>query len=331
LIIVAEAPDAFRARHNVPVEVPIISVPAVITFLEGWVSLIRPSGTSNGGPRFVELEQVNFRDHAPWPNGVVPGVSIERIRLDTFADEPTNWRVCPTGRSPGVANTGDLPPMVWAGADRTEFVGTPVPLGGAVADDRWSGVSAVVGWSQQSGPGVAQFVDAGNPQTAVTFPTAGQYVLRLEASDGVTLVADTVFINVVPRPFDAWQATLFSPAERANPDIGGPLGDPDRDGRPNLHEYFYGSHPRIANHEGGPVAAIVNGRLQIRWKERNGITDLVVKPERGDHLQGPWFDTPELFEWTRINQGAVSEVTVTERIPKGNRPTGYLRLRVMLR
>ena len=331
VVLATESATAFRARYNVPADVPIIPISPGNFVDNVLVRLIRPFKSANGSIRFLEVEQVNSRDRTPWPNAVVPGVSIERINPATFANDPANWRVSPTLCSPGAPNTGNLPPAVWAGMDRVEFAGSPTPLGGAVADDRWSGASPICQWSQLSGPLPVQFDDASHPQTNVTFPVPGQYVLRLLANDGVFVIDDTVSIQVTPRPFSVWQSSFFSSAELANTAICGPTADPDGDGRSNLHEYFFATHPRQAKLESGPIATIVDGHLQIQWKERSGIIDIVVRPERADRIEGPWFDATELFTSTRVPQGALNEVTASERLPMGQRALGFIRLRVSLR
>ena len=63
---------------------------------------------------------------------------------------------------------------------------------------------------------------SGSPQTAVIYPT----------------------FQVAHTPFTLWQSEYFNAAERGNPGIGGPNGEGDQDGVPNLVEYGLGTAPR---------------------------------------------------------------------------------------
>ena len=58
-----------------------------------------------------------------------------------------------------------------------------------------------VQWTMQSGPGTVMFANAASVDTSASFSTAGTYVLRLTADDGVnTPVFDEVTLTVVNPP-----------------------------------------------------------------------------------------------------------------------------------
>ena len=59
--------------------------------------------------------------------------------------------------------------------------------------------------------------------------------------------------------YEQWRRVgdRFTEAERADRAVGGPLADPDGDGRPNLLEYAFGAEPRLADAApGAPVIAL---------------------------------------------------------------------------
>jgi hypothetical protein len=247
-----------------------------------------------------------------------------------YGNDPANWRVSPTGLSPGRANSGNLPPNVWAGDDRSEFIGHPAALTCAISDDAWPGSVLSAAWEKLSGPAPVTFTGPTAQDTTALFTAAGQYVLRLTANDGTLTASDTVTVNVIDHPFDLWQASVFTPAELSDQTISGHAADPDQDGRVNLTEYLFASAPKLPD-SAAVTVEIVNACLQIRWQQRPQTPDLVITAERADRLDGPWFTTPELFDRTETNLGAMTEITVRERLPITTRSQGFLRLRLRSR
>lgn len=84
--------------------------------------------------------------------------------------------------------------------------------------------------------------------------------LRLEGSiGGVTVeprdLAVDFAVGELPL-YEQWRraGSRFNAAERAERAIGGPLADPDGDGRPNLLEYAFGAEPRLADTAPGAPA-----------------------------------------------------------------------------
>jgi RHS repeat-associated protein len=72
---------------------------------------------------------------------------------------------------------------------------TFVNLDGTVSDDGLPVNNTLTSsWSQVSGSGTATFANTNSPSTAVTFATAGTYILRLSASDGELTASDDVTV-----------------------------------------------------------------------------------------------------------------------------------------
>ena len=332
LLLVDGEPDAFRSMHNPPATVPIFRHRPFPTTFDGEpVELSRPSGSSGGLVRHVTVDQIDYRNRAPWPPGANgTGDSIERIDLHGRGTDSGNWRICPNG-SPGLPNAGNLPPRVWAGGPRVELAGRPSQLSGAVADDRSPGATLSSTWSQISGPAVVEFSNPSLESVTAMFPAPGEYAIRLTANDGEFTGSDVLAVEVVAPPFETWRAAEFTAAELADPAISGASADPDGDGIRNDAEYFFGSDPNSAGSAQRTVASIVGGRLQIEWTQRTQVPDMVAVPERADRLEGPWFSAAELFEKSAEAQGGLTNVAVRERLPLSGRGQGFLRLRLLLR
>ena len=93
------------------------------------------------------------------------------------------------------------PPVVEAGPDQTipwDRRGA-VQLAGSVSDEV-AGQVLTVGWTQVSGPGAVVFANTSSPESRALITSAGEYVLRLLASDGELTASDTVTITVLPEP-----------------------------------------------------------------------------------------------------------------------------------
>jgi hypothetical protein len=160
---------------------------------------------------------------------------------------------------------------------------------------------------------------------------AGEYVLRLSASDGTQSAADTATITVIARPFDVWRTANFDPAELADEGISHPLANPDQDYLPNLGEYIFASAPKLPSSASSLTVAALEERFQATWMQRAELPDVVITPERADRLEGPWFSGWEFFDRTTVPQGELIEVTIREKLPRTGLAGGFIRLRYSLR
>lgn len=94
----------------------------------------------------------------------------------------------------GVTN---LAPVVNAGGDQTIMLPAAAALTGTASDDGLPAPPAMATtWSKVSGPGTVGFVDATALNTDATFSTAGIYILRLTAFDGVLTTTDDIEVVV---------------------------------------------------------------------------------------------------------------------------------------
>lgn len=96
-------------------------------------------------------------------------------------------------------NPVNLPPIVNAGPDQAITLPAQAALSGAAGDDKQPPGSALtVVWSKVSGPGTVTFSKANAVTTNAAFSTAGEYVLRLTASDTALTSEDDVTVTVFP-------------------------------------------------------------------------------------------------------------------------------------
>jgi hypothetical protein len=91
----------------------------------------------------------------------------------------------------------NLSPFVDAGPNMSVAAGAQLAITGDAYDDGQPTPGAFsVSWSESSGPGTVTFSDPGSLETHATFSSAGTYVLRLTASDGVYDNTDTMQVTV---------------------------------------------------------------------------------------------------------------------------------------
>jgi len=209
LLLVASDPATFRTRYGVPVGVPIYGPYSGALQGDGeTLSFQRPDQPdfdTNSGTFFIpyiDVDVVRYDDETPWAtNADGSGASLERLFASAYGNDPINWRASPGVPSPGFENTGERPPFVNAGLDRS-FTVTNLPFAvamtGTATDDGLPNPpgALTVTWSQVSGPGNAWFNDVHQPGTTVHLPGLGAFVLRLTAYDGTNQVSDDVTITI---------------------------------------------------------------------------------------------------------------------------------------
>ncbi len=102
-------------------------------------------------------------------------------------------------------------PAVDAGVDRVVTLPAGVTLDAQVTDDGYPAPPALqITWEQLSGPALATFATPTQASTAVFFPNAGVYVLRVHASDGILSSSDEVRVTVNPAPQPANAAPVVT-------------------------------------------------------------------------------------------------------------------------
>lgn len=108
------------------------------------------------------------------------------------------------------------PPQVQAGADQTIQLPSGAQLNGTVSDDGLPNSGNVNRtWSVVSGPGSVTFANPGDSSTLAQFGAAGQYILRLTASDGSLTSSDDVSITVLPAAVPQMPPTVSAGADQS--------------------------------------------------------------------------------------------------------------------
>jgi hypothetical protein len=137
------------------------------------------------------------------------GGAIDEVRISDIA-RPVEWIKTSFDNLNNPANfvtvasewgsgSGNLPPNVNAGSDKTVTLPASASLSDASANDPDSAPGTfTTTWSPVSGPGTVTFGDESAVNTTASFSNAGTYVLKLTANDGLDTTEDTVTITVNP-------------------------------------------------------------------------------------------------------------------------------------
>lgn len=118
----AAALAAFRARYNIPTDVPIFGpftgkLDNAGESLSLWMPKFNPpNSTITNGAAFFRIDHVEFDNAAPWPAGDADGggLSLQRLAGSRYGNEPTNWVAA--GPTPGTVNASAVvtPPTIIA-------------------------------------------------------------------------------------------------------------------------------------------------------------------------------------------------------------------------
>ncbi len=106
----------------------------------------------------------------------------------------------------------------------------------------------------------------------------------------LTLRHDSTAVALVFTPYTPeqnWQREMFG-ADWSNPTVAGEMVDGDRDGLPNLFEYFVRSDPRTSSLAARPLVTAIEGRLTITFTRNTVATDVTASVFAADNLSGPW-------------------------------------------
>jgi len=124
-------------------------------------------------------------------------VRTTKLRLEMDSDGQLStglleWKVYDSGNSPL------FPPALRAGQDRDVILGGKTYLSGVAKPVQKGDFKTK--WSQQAGPGKANFEDATALETTATFSKPGDYILKLTARAGNASSSSTLKVKVVEPP-----------------------------------------------------------------------------------------------------------------------------------
>ena len=93
LLLVATNPAVFRARYNVPTNVPVLGpYPGVLQKAGERLLLQRPDVPDSNGLPYITVDDVGYDNKAPWPPAADgSGLSLQRLNAAAYGDDPINW------------------------------------------------------------------------------------------------------------------------------------------------------------------------------------------------------------------------------------------------
>jgi hypothetical protein len=138
--------------------------------------------------RWYDISGVTAPDQVFWTVDYVPAHSL--ARFGTYGRGIWDFIISRTS-FPNKA------PSAYAGVDQVVRLGEDVILDGMVQDDGLPDPSMLTAyWSKRRGPGDIIFTDPARTSTTARFSSAGDYVIRLTASDGELSDYHEILINV---------------------------------------------------------------------------------------------------------------------------------------
>ncbi len=144
------------------------------------------------------------------------------------------------------------------------------------------------------------------------------------SSGGANSNAATITVTPATTTFAQWSSGQSYP-----PGESGAGGDPDRDGIPNLLEFFHGTDPLLES-SGQTLMKFdrgTSGRPSITYRRARGNSGLTVYHEHAFEISG-WTPIPDAdLSISTRDLGSADEVTVS--LPVNNSPNGFYRLRVV--
>jgi uncharacterized protein YegL len=184
------------------------------------VIVVLTDGRTGSGDAFRAAQQARAAGIRIITIGV--GNQIDEAELRLIASSPVDFYAVPSSADLGwiylliaatLCSRENEPPSVDAGPDQTLSLPTSAAsLHATVTDDGLPACGSLnVQWTDVSGPGAVIFSTPTAADTNVQFPAAGDYVLRLTASDGEKSASDEITVHV--------KNTNSPPVVNAGPDL----------------------------------------------------------------------------------------------------------------
>ncbi|TVR49850.1 MAG: hypothetical protein EA425_11255 [Puniceicoccaceae bacterium] len=143
-------------------------------------------------------------------------------------------------------------------------------------------------------------------------------------------LAEAVFLSASVPSWGRWRILHFTLEEWSDPEISGFLGDPDRDGIPNLHEWAFGLNPRVPSQSGLPrVSMDPDGGLTLTYRRLHQADQaglFYMKEYSTDLVEWRPWPGSSLIQETAF--GALRLRTVRPNWPDTAPDTVFLRIRV---
>jgi sugar lactone lactonase YvrE len=202
----------------------------------------------------------------------------------------------------------------------------------AIEGQSFSGYAVTASGSPHSftaiGLPAGMVLNAGTGALSGTPQHSGIYAANVTVTNELTSTQATLNITVSPPAWADWVQSNFNVDERTNPLIAGVAADPDRDGAPNLLEYYQDRNPKV---DEGPACEfeMLGGRLVLTYERRRGLDESVFRVEVSSNL-ATWQSGPAYTETVEIISLDSRLELVRERavVPVSSSPRQFLRLKV---
>ena len=112
-------------------------------------------------------------------------------------------------------------------------------------------------------------------------------------------------IGIAPQlNFASWRSARLSLGEIDDSPVGGPGGDADSDGKPNLLEYAMGTPPLVPDSP-GITATVTNSSISMTYPRLKNATDITVHAYRSANLQPNSWTTSGVTETLLSDDGTI--------------------------
>jgi len=197
IIVCSTNPAQFRAQYGLSPAVPVFGPYAGALNDSGeTIQLLSPGEpAADGTVPYYRVDHVTYGTSAPWPAGT-PGVSIERLPLEAYGNDPGDWRAGPTNGTPGVP-AANRPPVIHVAGSATASPQAPLALtlSAIDLDVPWQSVTLLA----TSLPPGSRFDGASGAFTWTPSPgqAPGNYLAQFLATDSAACNAGVTTAQVV--------------------------------------------------------------------------------------------------------------------------------------
>jgi hypothetical protein len=223
------------------------------------------------------------------------------------------------------AAPANMGPIVSAGGPVSGNAGESLALTGSASDDGNPSGSLILGWTKTGGPGSVAITDPTAGTTTASFSQAGDYNLRLTASDGsITTFSQTTATIAALAGIDAWRMTYFGTTDATGDRAD--TASAAHDGMANLLKYALGLNPNLpaTAASAGLILHVqpVDGVNYLSYTFTGTAADVTYIVEATSDLAGTW---TALY----VHSGsAPGTVTVTDTQSLSGATKRFLRLKV---
>ena len=116
LVVCSTDPATFRAQYAISPLVPVFGPwSGGLNNTRDTLRLLKPGTPEpDGTVPYYRVDHVTYHTTDPWP-ATTDGVSLERIPIEAYGNDPVHWRQGFLGGTPGVPSTNRPPIITWIG------------------------------------------------------------------------------------------------------------------------------------------------------------------------------------------------------------------------